>query len=413
MQSHSAKLPPDWTKVPKVSTRSELLEVRKIEQKPDISFDLDGDGVVGGRDYLIGKRFDVEQNGKLSPEQLKHARNMMDQVDGTLTWGCDSSGNNKLFRIVQKRGNVILDEDFRDVGKSYPAFPLQARQNKESSAKSKTELEARRKEEVKVSGRYFEEKMKKDYWKRVTDDKSPQQRTEKSSIQYREHPPFKTRAEMIEVKKKQLVRFKQLEDLTASCNFAHKSPYERLLLREKLPSSSLERAKTPLHEKIRMQNMQHFSDTYSKRPVGLHGAELPKFSENLQEYWKNNETKSSNSSCHKLTIVKQEQNESTRKGFLVKKVEKFEKPNEIGFWDNQVSKEHCRNSRWTGYHYNFIKKSEEVEERTLTKSTTPEIRKKSRNIKTPKSFITERMNKKNSVSPSKSVFRSTGFTYSQ
>ena len=44
--------------VPKKMTRTELLELRKKEAIPDISYDLDGDGYVGGRDYVVARRFD-------------------------------------------------------------------------------------------------------------------------------------------------------------------------------------------------------------------------------------------------------------------------------------------------------------------------------------------------------------------
>ena len=44
-------------------TRTKLLELRKKENIPDISYDLDGDGYVGGRDYVLSKRFDVDGDG--------------------------------------------------------------------------------------------------------------------------------------------------------------------------------------------------------------------------------------------------------------------------------------------------------------------------------------------------------------
>jgi hypothetical protein len=47
-------------------TRTELLEARKKEWMPDLSYDLDGDGFVGGRDYVISKVFDVDKDGKLN-----------------------------------------------------------------------------------------------------------------------------------------------------------------------------------------------------------------------------------------------------------------------------------------------------------------------------------------------------------
>jgi hypothetical protein len=39
---------------------------RKTEQIPHISYDLDGDGIVGGRDMVIAKIFDKNKNGKLT-----------------------------------------------------------------------------------------------------------------------------------------------------------------------------------------------------------------------------------------------------------------------------------------------------------------------------------------------------------
>jgi hypothetical protein len=39
-------------------TMTKLKEVRRKEILPDISYDLDGDGFVGGRDYVIARRFD-------------------------------------------------------------------------------------------------------------------------------------------------------------------------------------------------------------------------------------------------------------------------------------------------------------------------------------------------------------------
>ena len=35
-----------------------MMEARKKEAIPDISYDLDGDGFVGGRDYVVARRFD-------------------------------------------------------------------------------------------------------------------------------------------------------------------------------------------------------------------------------------------------------------------------------------------------------------------------------------------------------------------
>lgn len=50
-----------------------MLAERKREVVPHISYDLDGDGFVGGRDYVIGRRFDEGLKNHLTPEERKRA----------------------------------------------------------------------------------------------------------------------------------------------------------------------------------------------------------------------------------------------------------------------------------------------------------------------------------------------------
>lgn len=57
----------------KVKTNTELHETRRLAKIPDISFDLDGDGNVGGRDYVISKLFDKDGDGKLNAQERKAA----------------------------------------------------------------------------------------------------------------------------------------------------------------------------------------------------------------------------------------------------------------------------------------------------------------------------------------------------
>ena len=190
--------------------------------------------------------------------------------------------------------------------------------------------------------------------------------------------------------------------------------------REKFSGCSPGRNITPMHEKIRQENMQHFSDTFGKRPMGLHGVELPKFNDNLKEYWNYNPgLKSSYSSAKKLTILNQDKSSEEQYSNRDKKIkiqrknENYHKPNEVEPGDANVEKAFCRNNRWTNYHYKFLQKEaiEEVE-KIVVKSSTPEDFSKSKVIKTPRSLIIQRMQKKGSFSPGKDQFRSTGFTYS-
>ena len=60
--------------VPKKKTRTELLENRRKEALPDISYDLDNDGYVGGRDYVVARRFDVGLKNYLTSEERETAK---------------------------------------------------------------------------------------------------------------------------------------------------------------------------------------------------------------------------------------------------------------------------------------------------------------------------------------------------
>ena len=57
-------------------TRTKLIERRKKERIPDISYDLDKDGYVGGKDYVLAKRFDVDNDGKLNEKEKQVYSNL-------------------------------------------------------------------------------------------------------------------------------------------------------------------------------------------------------------------------------------------------------------------------------------------------------------------------------------------------
>ena len=59
---------PEWLKVPAHGTRRELLASRRQELMPDISMDVDGDGVVGPTDYFVAKTFGKD-NRLTTPER--------------------------------------------------------------------------------------------------------------------------------------------------------------------------------------------------------------------------------------------------------------------------------------------------------------------------------------------------------
>ena len=87
-------MPDWWSKVSENNekkTRSGLLMQRKTEQMPHISYDLDGDGIVGGRDLVIGKLFDTENKGSLTIKQREAAFKAIkeDNLEHNFVWGIE------------------------------------------------------------------------------------------------------------------------------------------------------------------------------------------------------------------------------------------------------------------------------------------------------------------------------------
>ena len=106
-------------------TRTELIDKRKKERIPDISYDLDQDGFVGGRDYVIAKRFDVDNDGKLN-EQEKNAayEGIKNHIEENYIWNIDKLGGVRPLRLLQKRGKFIEAEDFLPIRDTYPKHPM-------------------------------------------------------------------------------------------------------------------------------------------------------------------------------------------------------------------------------------------------------------------------------------------------
>ena len=61
-------------------TRTGLFAKRKADNLPHISYDLDNDGFIGNRDYVISKIYDVDGDGKLNTQERKNAEEGVRQV---------------------------------------------------------------------------------------------------------------------------------------------------------------------------------------------------------------------------------------------------------------------------------------------------------------------------------------------
>ena len=72
-----------------VKTLTALNQNRRKEWVPDMSFDLDGDGVVGNRDLVLSKMFDKDGDGKLNAQERQAAEEAIRNVSYT-----------KLFELI-------------------------------------------------------------------------------------------------------------------------------------------------------------------------------------------------------------------------------------------------------------------------------------------------------------------------
>lgn len=147
---------PAWTRVPAYRSRTELIQARRTNMVPHASYDFDGDGVVGQRDYFIGKHFDKDHDDRLDPGERRAAENAL--KNGWLDkfhFGLDKSGVARQYPVIQRRG-IVLDHDNGDeVSMTYPPHPTS---HKVGSHSCKTEMEVDRRTEKKNAANDMKEK---------------------------------------------------------------------------------------------------------------------------------------------------------------------------------------------------------------------------------------------------------------
>ena len=310
-------------------TRTKLLELRKKENIPDISYDLDGDGYVGGRDYVLGKRFDIDGDGKLNDIEKKNALEAIKNgVEREYVWNLENRGGKS--RILQKRGKIIDGENFLPLQESYPKHPMSFKVPK-NGIYTLNELKQYRKEKNKQEineniQRYQTENNNKPYNKIFSQEKYLINQTNKEkplissmndiknklhrearkrvglneceidlkninnapTLEYVYSPKHKVKGDL----KKDLI--KESQEISKILNSRkHLNEVERLKQREdeifnKLYNSEDGFTYTKLKEQRRLKLNEYNLKTFSDHPKGVHGHALPKFSsnENTKEFWK-------------------------------------------------------------------------------------------------------------------------------
>ena len=310
-------------------TRTKLLQLRKKENIPDISYDLDGDGYVGGRDYVLSKRFDLDGDGKLNDTEKKNALEAIKNgVEREYVWNLENQGGKRAFRILQKRGKIIDAENFIPLQESYPKHPISFRDPKngihtlnelKEYRKNKTKEEINEKVKkfqkenapsnnklLNENNFYFSAKKEKPLYSSINDIKDKLHKEARKKVGLNENesdlknpdlaptlnyiysPKHKTKEDI----KKDLI--KESQEISKILNSRrHLNEVERLKQREdeifdKLFQSEDGFTLTKLKEQRRLKLNEYNLKTFSEHPKGVHGQELPKFSshENTKEFWK-------------------------------------------------------------------------------------------------------------------------------
>ncbi len=305
-------------------TRTKLIERRKKERIPDISYDLDGDGYVGGRDYVLAKRYDVDGDGKLNEIERKNAlEGIKNGVEREYVWNLESQGGKRAFRILQKRGKIIDAEDFIPLQETYPKHPISFKEPK-NGIKTLAELKEYRvqktKEEINEKMKDFEKKhpyrlihesyhienKTKPLYNSINEIKDKAHRearikaglTEKETdikitnkdptLAYVYSPKHKVKED---IRKDLLKESRDISDILTSRK--HLNDIERLKIREDEIFNKLFHREegftfTKLKEIRRIKQNEYNLKTFADHPKGVHGHELPKFSanENTKEFWK-------------------------------------------------------------------------------------------------------------------------------
>jgi hypothetical protein len=115
---------PEWNKRVEHRTRSELMQARKAERIPDMSYDLDGDGVVGQKDYFLSKFFDKDHKDMLHPhEREKAIQALKDGFQDRFQFGHDQSGAKRPFQVQQRRGRILNQDNVDEISETYPPHP--------------------------------------------------------------------------------------------------------------------------------------------------------------------------------------------------------------------------------------------------------------------------------------------------
>jgi hypothetical protein len=152
----------------------------------------------------------------------------------------------------------------------------------EQRPKTRTELQEYRKLQLRNIGTEFMEKHIKHHPHIMEIVKPNLINAPSYTTPYVHNPRVKTKAELDQLRRSQGLMINE-----QTVNFNCKTLAERVEEREKL--RVLNKLESSQSERVKDQsknNIKTYESKFAKRPVGVHGEELPKFSDHIQEFWK-------------------------------------------------------------------------------------------------------------------------------
>ena len=148
----------------------------------------------------------------------------------------------------------------------------------ENQPKTKKELELKRKLELRNLASIYIDKFISTHPHRI-EIKPCFVPTTIPTPKYDPSPKIKTKTELIFFRKSQTIQENEKKQ-----NFTHLNLSQRVEEREKRLNWNSRCSSKSKDRKT--ENILNFEKLFSSRPFGVHGAELPKFSENCKDYWK-------------------------------------------------------------------------------------------------------------------------------
>jgi hypothetical protein len=340
--SNKVKIPNAWTGSNAGKTRTMVMHQHRSEFIPHPSYDIDGDGIVGGRDLVLAKRFDEDKDGILNEKEKQNAINAINNgIEKNFMWGVEVSGPNKSYRVLQKRGMICDADDFSQIKETYPEFPEARKQplhktitemKEMRKIKDKEKLEIDKQEWDKkhpssisrpfILSEFFIKNPKHTSVKQIKNELKEEIRKKAGlkpvgdfsvdekpmpTLSYIATPGAVSKQHLIEIRKKaNLTEFKHMEKKQGNTEIG----IDRLIKKEecvfRMGHGDNRKTKHLIEEIRKKEMLENNMKVFGNDTIGIHGKELPKYQHTMKEWWMNK--RGFNSSPNETSYLRFKQN---------------------------------------------------------------------------------------------------------